>query len=79
MLAGVTWVLMGAGIPRAIPGTLDRLAEGQAVELRLEVQDAPSGEEYFTRFDPDEFTAGDTPTLARPRFIAIISSSTLGS
>jgi nitronate monooxygenase len=79
MLAGVTWVLMGAGIPRAIPGTLDRLAEGQAVELRLEVQGAPSGEEYFTRFDPDEFTAGDTPTLARPRFIAIISSSTLGT
>jgi nitronate monooxygenase len=79
MLAGVTWVLMGAGIPRAIPGTLDRLAEGQAVELRLEVQDAPSGEEYFTRFDPGEFSGGHAPTLTRPRFIAIISSSTLGT
>jgi len=27
MLAGVDYILMGAGIPRAIPGALDRLAE----------------------------------------------------
>ena len=40
MLAGVSYVLMGAGIPRMIPGILDRLAEGQAVELRLDVQGA---------------------------------------
>jgi nitronate monooxygenase len=79
MLAGVTWVLMGAGIPRAIPGTLDRLAEGQPVELRLDVKDAPSGEEHFTRFDPGEFSPGCTPALARPRFLAIISSATLGT
>jgi nitronate monooxygenase len=79
MLAGVTWVLMGAGIPRAIPGTLDRLAEGQPVELRLDVKDAPSGEQHFTRFDPGEFSPGHNPTLARPRFLAIISSATLGT
>jgi nitronate monooxygenase len=79
MLAGVTWVLMGAGIPRTIPGTLDRLAAGQPVELRLDVKDAPSGEEHFARFDPGEFSAGDAPALARPRFIAIISSATLGA
>jgi nitronate monooxygenase len=79
MLAGVTWVLMGAGIPRAIPGTLDRLAEGQPVELRLDVKDAPSGEQHFTRFDPGEFSAGSAPALARPRFLAIISSATLGT
>ena len=29
MLAGVDYVLMGAGIPRAIPGVLDRLARGE--------------------------------------------------
>ncbi|MHC4964580.1 MAG: nitronate monooxygenase [Planctomycetota bacterium] len=79
MLAGVTWVLMGAGIPKTIPGTLDRLAKGQAVELRLDVKDAPSGEEHLTRFDPVEFSAGYTPALARPRFLAIISSATLGT
>ena len=29
MLAGVDYVLMGAGIPRSIPGALDRLARGE--------------------------------------------------
>ncbi len=45
MLAGVTYVLMGAGIPRTIPGILDRLAQRQAVELRLDVKGADPGEE----------------------------------
>jgi nitronate monooxygenase len=79
MLAGVTWVIMGAGIPRAIPGILDRLAEGQPVELRLDVKDAPSGEAHFTRFDPGAFSAGSAASLARPGFLAIISSATLGT
>ena len=79
MLAGVTWVLMGAGIPKTIPGVLDSLAEGKPVELRLDVKDAQPGEEYFTRFDPAEFCAGQAPKLTRPRFLAIISSATLGT
>ena len=33
MLAGVDYVLMGAGIPRAIPGVLDLLARGESVQL----------------------------------------------
>ena len=33
MLAGVTLVLMGAGLPRAIPGILDRLARWEPVEF----------------------------------------------
>jgi NAD(P)H-dependent flavin oxidoreductase YrpB (nitropropane dioxygenase family) len=32
MLAGVKYVLMGAGIPRAIPGVLDRLAQRPATD-----------------------------------------------
>jgi nitronate monooxygenase len=79
MLAGVTYVLMGAGIPRAIPGILDRLSQGQAVELRLEVQDADRSDEFMTRFDPASFYGGETPDLDRPGFLAIISSATLGT
>ncbi|HKI69503.1 MAG TPA: nitronate monooxygenase, partial [Verrucomicrobiae bacterium] len=37
MLAGVDYVLMGAGIPRAIPGALDRLAKGEPAELKIDV------------------------------------------
>lgn len=79
MLAGVDYVLMGAGIPRFIPGILDRLALGLPVELKTDVHDAQAGETYLSQFDPAKF-CGPTlpaPTLRRPKFLAIISSATL--
>jgi nitronate monooxygenase len=79
MLAGVTCVLMGAGIPRAIPGILDRLAERQAVELRLDVQGADRGDDFTTKFDPDSFLGAEAPVLVRPDFLAIVSSVTVAS
>jgi nitronate monooxygenase len=79
MLAGVTYVLMGAGIPRAIPGILDRLAQRQPVELRLDVQGASRHEVFTTSFDPDAFCGGEATDLARPEFLAIISSATLAN
>jgi nitronate monooxygenase len=79
MLAGVTWVLMGAGIPRAIPGTLDQLAEGQPVEARIDVRDAEAGATWHTTFDPNAFMNGNATQLQRPGFLAIVSSATLGS
>jgi nitronate monooxygenase len=77
MLAGVKYVLMGAGIPRAIPGILDRLAQRQLVELRLDVQGAERSDEFATRFDPNLFCGGEAPDLVRPDFLAIVSSATL--
>ena len=77
MLAGVSCVLMGAGIPRAIPGVLDRLARHEAVELRLDVLGAGEGDSFVTRFDPAAFWGGPRPRLTRPRFYAIVSSATL--
>ncbi|MHC4106969.1 MAG: nitronate monooxygenase [Planctomycetota bacterium] len=79
MLAGVTYVLMGAGIPRAIPGILDRLARGQPVELHLDVKDADRSDEFTTRFDPTSFCSGEAPELVRPEFLAIVSSATLAT
>ncbi|MCH7847364.1 MAG: nitronate monooxygenase [Planctomycetes bacterium] len=79
MLAGVTYVLMGAGIPRAIPGILDRLAQRQPVELRLDVQGADNGEVFMTRFDPNSFCGGEAPDVVRPDFLAIVASSTLAN
>jgi len=79
MLAGVTYILMGAGIPRTIPGILDRLAQRQEVELRLDVKGADPGEEFFTRFDPNEYCGGAAPMVERPRFIAIVASATLAN
>ncbi|MCK4873696.1 MAG: nitronate monooxygenase [Phycisphaerales bacterium] len=79
MLAGVTYILIGAGIPRTIPGILDCLAQGQPVELRLDVQGADRGDTFTTHFDPNSFCSGEAPDLDRPDFLAIISSATLGT
>jgi len=79
MLAGVDCVLMGAGIPRAIPGVLDGLAAWQPVELELSVTDAKSDEKHLCRFDPGAFFPDEKPPLRRPPFLAIVSSSTLAT
>jgi nitronate monooxygenase len=76
MLAGVDYVLMGAGIPRTIPAAMDQLAAGQAAEVPLDIE-GPAGERIVCTFDPDKFCAGKAPKLARPRFLAIVSSATL--
>jgi nitronate monooxygenase len=77
MLAGVDYVLMGAGIPRAIPGALDGLAKGAAVELKIDVEGALPGEEFISRFDPVAFCDATVPPLKRPYFLGIVASATL--
>ena len=77
MLAGVSWILMGAGIPRTIPGVLDRFAAANR----------PTGSESRhgrTRrrgdpFRPSSVYGGSAVRLARSRFAAIISSATLAT
>jgi nitronate monooxygenase len=77
MLAGVDYILMGAGIPRAVPGALDLLAEGQTASLPVDVEEALPGEKYATTFVPQDFCAGSAPQLKRPLFLGIIASATL--
>ena len=77
MLAGVDYVLMGAGIPRAIPGLLDCLAEGKRAELKMDVDGALPDEEFHTVFDPRIFCDGQVPRLKRPKFLGIVASATL--
>ena len=77
MLAGVDYVLMGAGIPRSIPGVLDRLSRGEAVELKIDVEGAQAGEECLSTFDPAAFCGGQAPALKRPYFLGIVASATL--
>ena len=79
MLAGVSYVLMGAGIPLHIPGVLDQLAFHQPVEYKLSVAGAPSEMDTQLRFDPREYMETELPPLTRPKFVAIISSNTLAT
>lgn len=79
MLAGVSFVIMGAGIPREIPGALDALATHQPARLRLDVEGLARGEEEWLDFNPRSFwpATAALPTLERPRFIAVVSAASL--
>jgi len=79
MLADVDYVLMGAGIPRVIPGILDRLSDGESVTMPLAVAEATAADNFHVRFSPEEFTHGEVPWLRRPKFLAIVASHTLAS
>lgn len=79
MLAGVDYVLMGAGIPREIPGALDALAEHRPASLTLDVAGLPQGAAERVAFDPQDHSMGDRSVLKRPRFIAIVSANSLAA
>ncbi len=78
MLAHVDVVLMGAGIPREIPGALDKLAQGEAAHLRFEVEGQPATEPLALSFDP-AVHAGKRLPLPRPRFFAIVAAHALAT
>lgn len=76
MLAGVDYVLMGAGIPKMIPGILDRLSEKKAVSLKIDVEGSSADDNYVIEFDPAQYSI-DEDRLKRPNFLAIVSSAIL--
>ena len=78
MLADVDAVVMGAGIPREIPGILDDLAAGRPTKLRLDVKGAGREESFHMEFDPVAY-CGDKLSPQRPAFYPIISSAVLAT
>ncbi|MDQ3555740.1 MAG: nitronate monooxygenase [Gemmatimonadota bacterium] len=79
MLAGVDYVLMGAGIPKEIPGALDRFARGEPASIKLDVEGLARGEAEYLHFDPALHWGGDAPELKRPFFLPIIASNSLAT
>lgn len=80
MLADVDVVLMGAGIPRQVPGVLDGLARLEPVEYRLDVAGAAPDEVVAMRLDPAAFCRErgvEPPPLRRPAMLAIVTSHVL--
>ncbi|HZV25767.1 MAG TPA: hypothetical protein VFG00_05710, partial [Acidothermaceae bacterium] len=69
MLAGVEYVLMGAGVPAGIPQLLGSFAAGRPGEIGVNVVGAPVGAAFSVRLDPRE-VFGAAPILRRPRFLA---------
>ncbi len=78
MLAGVDYVLMGAGIPREIPEALDKLSVGETASLKLDVTGWTGADAPRLHFNPLEI-AGQAQTLKRPGFLPIIASNSLAT
>ncbi|MFA5566339.1 MAG: nitronate monooxygenase [Acidimicrobiia bacterium] len=77
ILAGVDAVIMGAGIPSAIPRLLRDLTALKEGSLRLDVEDNHEGREFYARFNPESIGIPETP-LTCPKFYAVVSSASLG-
>jgi NAD(P)H-dependent flavin oxidoreductase YrpB (nitropropane dioxygenase family) len=77
ILAGVDYVLMGAGIPTQIAEVLSRLANHEVASYRLHVTGA-GNETYEATFDPRGLPwDSEPPSLERPRFLPIVSTDAL--
>lgn len=77
MLAGVDYLLMGAGIPRTIPGILDSFVMHKPASLKINVEGATNEDNYDIVFDPKSINPHAKGLLMRPKFLAIVSSAVL--
>lgn len=77
MMAGVDYLLMGAGIPRDIPGVLQRFISNEPATIKLEVEGNRTAESIDITFDPRKHFENNAPVLSQPKFLPIISSHSL--
>ncbi len=77
LLASADYVLVGAGIPRAIPAILDALSKHEEATMKIYVHGARADEECQVTFRPKDLLPESGPALARPRFLAIVASDVL--
>jgi len=79
MLAGVDFVLMGAGNPAKIPPLLTLLSRHADCSQDIKVLYAAAGECHETQFSPLTIMRGMAVPLRRPKFLAIVASTDLAA
>jgi NAD(P)H-dependent flavin oxidoreductase YrpB (nitropropane dioxygenase family) len=80
LLAGVDYVIVGAGNPRELPEVLNKLAMHEDVGLALRVQGTTSADgDIEAVFSPRELFGPDLGPLRRPPFLAIVASLDLAA
>jgi nitronate monooxygenase len=77
MLAGVGYILMGAGIPLKIPDVIDRFLNHDPATYPLHVAGSEEGDDNTMSFTPRDFMERELPPLKHPNFLAIIASNVL--
>ena len=75
MLAGVDYIIMGAGIPRELPKLIRQIAK---LEVGSVPVDVIGGSAVQTTINPLDFIPAGTK-IKRPKFLAIISVDVLGT
>ena len=75
MLAGVDYIIMGAGIPRELPKLIRQIAK---LEVGSVPVDVIGGSAVQTTINPLDFIPAGTKIM-RPKFLAIISVDVLGT
>ncbi|MHB8826932.1 MAG: nitronate monooxygenase [Acidimicrobiales bacterium] len=76
ILADADYIVMGAGVPTNIPGTLASLAAGEPVEMPLDVVGPEAGTRRL-RFVPERYLGGRS--LSAPKFLGVVSSHVLAT
>ena len=82
LLAGVAVVIMGAGIPLAVPTALAALSEHQPAEYPVTIAGLDGKAEVFNMvFNPSDFHEPGValPSITLPDFLPIVSSDALAS
>lgn len=80
LLAGVDYVIVGAGNPQDMPHLISELAHHREVRLPLRVQGLTSDDaEVAMRFNPADIHGGNPPPISRPEFLAIVASDDLAT
>ncbi|HCE98088.1 MAG TPA: 2-nitropropane dioxygenase [Elusimicrobia bacterium] len=75
ILAGVDYVLVGAGSPPELPGMIDLLSRHQTASLPFKVHGARSDSgEFYVTVRPETLVGSNAGVLKRPKFLAIVAS-----
>ena len=75
MLAGVDYIIMGAGIPRELPKLIRQISKLEVGSVPVDVIGGPAAQ---TTINPLDFVPSGTK-ITKPKFLAIISVDVLGT
>ena len=75
MLAGVDYIIMGAGIPRELPKLIRQISKLEVGSVPVDVIGGPAAQ---TTINPLDFVPSGTK-IKKPKFLAIISVDVLGT
>lgn len=75
MLAGVDYIIMGAGIPRELPKLIRQISKLEVGSVPVDVIGGPAAQ---TTINPLDFVPAGTK-IKKPKFLAIISVDVLGT